>query len=174
LLRSAPPVEPFRVPPRGTILSEGAGAILLGRDGLVKLDQTHAGGDYSKRDAAAEVLEVILAELASGDTDLIVCSANGTFVDQAEAQAISQLRLDGALYTVKPALGESVGASGVWQVIVAVQALQTGELPPLLHSPPQMPFGMVQTSRVGGRSCALVVSCGLNQQVAGLRLANRP
>jgi hypothetical protein len=27
LLRSAPPIEPFRIPPRGTILSEGAGEI---------------------------------------------------------------------------------------------------------------------------------------------------
>jgi len=174
LLRSAPPVEPFRVPPRGMILSEGAGAILLGRDGSVKLDQTHPGGDYSKRGAAAEALKVILAELASGDTDLIVCSANGTFVDQAEAQAISQLRLDGTIYTVKPALGESVGASGVWQVMVAAQALRTGELPPLLHGPAQMPFGLERASRVGGGRCALVINCGLNQQVAGLRLANRP
>ncbi|PYL09725.1 MAG: hypothetical protein DME34_01955 [Verrucomicrobia bacterium] len=105
---------------------------------------------------------------------MIVCSANGTFVDQAEAQAISQLRLDGTIYTVKPALGESVGASGVWQVMVAAQALRTGELPPLLHGPAQMPFGLERASRVGGGRCALVINCGLNQQVAGLRLANRP
>src|SRR5207253_4480313 len=33
LLRSAPPVEPFQQPARGTILSEGAGAILLSSEG---------------------------------------------------------------------------------------------------------------------------------------------
>src|SRR6478609_4009409 len=33
LLRAAPPVEPFQQPPRGTILSEGAGAILLSSEG---------------------------------------------------------------------------------------------------------------------------------------------
>jgi len=34
LLRSAPPVEPFQQPPRGMIVSEGAGAILLSLEGL--------------------------------------------------------------------------------------------------------------------------------------------
>jgi 3-oxoacyl-(acyl-carrier-protein) synthase len=173
LLRSAPPIEPFRVPPRGMMLSEGAGAILLGRDGAIILDQTHPGGDYSKRSAAAEALNVILRELAVQDTNLIVCSANGTFVDQAEAQAISLVGFSGTTYTVKPALGESVGASGVWQVIVAAQALRTAALPPLLHCPAHMPSGVALASRVGGGRSALVINCGLNQQVAGLRLASR-
>jgi 3-oxoacyl-(acyl-carrier-protein) synthase len=173
LLRSAPPIEPFRVPPRGMMLSEGAGAILLGRDGSITLDQTHPGGDYSKRRGAGEALKLILTELATGDASLIVSSANGTFVDLAEARAISQLPFDGAIYSVKPALGESVGASGVWQVIVGAQALRTGELPPLLHYPAEMPFGAAPASRVSGGRSALVVNCGLNQQVAGLRLASR-
>jgi 3-oxoacyl-(acyl-carrier-protein) synthase len=173
LLRSAPPIEPFRVPPRGMMLSEGAGAILLGRDGSITLDQTHPGGDYSKRRGAAKALKLILTELATGDASLIVSSANGTFVDLAEARAISQLHFDGAIYSVKPALGESVGASGVWQVIVGAQALRTGELPPLLHYPAEMPFGAAPASRVSGGRSALVVNCGLNQQVAGLRLASR-
>ena len=33
LLRAAPPIEPFARPARGTILSEGAGAVLLTREG---------------------------------------------------------------------------------------------------------------------------------------------
>ena len=173
LLRSAPPIEPFRVPPRGMMLSEGAGAILFGRVGSITLDQTHPGGDYSKRRGAGEALKLILTELATGDASLIVSSANGTFVDLAEARAISQLPFDGAIYSVKPALGESVGASGVWQVIVGAQALRTGELPPLLHYPAEMPFGAAPASRVSGGRSALVVNCGLNQQVAGLRLASR-
>jgi 3-oxoacyl-(acyl-carrier-protein) synthase len=173
LLRSAPPIEPFRVPPRGMILSEGAGAILFGRDGSITLDQTHPGGDYSKRSAAAEALKLILIELGSGDANLIVSSANGTFVDLAESRAISQLHFDGAIYSVKPALGESVGASGVWQVIVAAQALRTGELPPLLHYPEQMPSGAALANRVCAGRSALVINCGLNQQVAGVRLTSR-
>src|SRR5438093_7044516 len=38
LLRSAPPIEPFQQPPRGTILSEGAGAVLLSRNGAVQVE----------------------------------------------------------------------------------------------------------------------------------------
>jgi 3-oxoacyl-(acyl-carrier-protein) synthase len=173
LLRSAPPVEPFRVRPGGMILSEGAGAILLVRMGSIMVEQTHPGGDYSRRGAASEVLKTILAELATGDTGLIVCSANGTFVDQAEAEAISQRELDATIYSVKPALGESVGASGLWQVIVAAQALRTGDLPPLLHVPAQMPLGLARETRVDAARGAVVINCGLNQQAAGLRLARR-
>jgi len=173
LLRSAPPMEPFRDRTGGMILSQGAGAIWLARAGAIRFAPTHPGGDYSKRSAAAEALKLILTELATGDTDLIVCSASGTFVDQAEAQAISQRRVDATIYTVKPALGESVGASGLWQVIVAAQALRTGELPPLLHAPAQMPLGLARRTRVGAARCAVVINCGLNQQVAGLRLARR-
>src|SRR5207248_3250423 len=40
LLRSAPPVEPFQKPPKGTILSEGAGAVLLARKGFVRVEAT--------------------------------------------------------------------------------------------------------------------------------------
>ena len=43
---------------------------------------------------------------------------------------------DAMIYTPKPALGESVGASAVWQVIVGTQALHCGELPPVLHGDP--------------------------------------
>ena len=173
LLRSAPPMEPFRAPPRGIVLSEGAGAILLARKGAIELDRTHPGGSYSNRSAAAEVLNSVVTELADSEIDLIVCSANGTFVDQAEAAAISQLGSKAPVYTVKPALGESVGASGLWQIIVAAQALRTRKLPPLLHGPAQMRLGLRSGSPAATARSALVINCGLNQQVAGLRLVNR-
>ena len=43
LLRRHPPIEPFSRPPRGMILSEGAGAVLLGRKGKVAIDRISAG-----------------------------------------------------------------------------------------------------------------------------------
>src|SRR6266446_6777398 len=52
LLRLEPPVEPFNEVARGMILSEGAGAVLLAREGLIKIESTHAGGYYRKRDEA--------------------------------------------------------------------------------------------------------------------------
>jgi 3-oxoacyl-(acyl-carrier-protein) synthase len=166
LLRSSPPIEPFHRPAKGMILSEGAGAILLGRDGAVRIDMTHAGECYFSRKDAQKSLERVVQNLTTRETNMVVASANGTFVDAAEAAAIDKSLPKAVVYTVKPALGESVGASGLWQAIVAAQALITQSLPPLLHASSD------RTSREAGRmQGALVLSCGLNQQVAGMRLS---
>src|SRR5215471_9773921 len=49
LLRSIPPIEPFSKRKRGMILSEGAGAIVLARDGKITIERAHPGGCYGKR-----------------------------------------------------------------------------------------------------------------------------
>src|SRR5947199_618656 len=49
LLKKEPPIELFRDPPRGMILSEGAGAILLGQDGPFTIESAHPGGCFTKR-----------------------------------------------------------------------------------------------------------------------------
>ena len=54
LLRSAPPIEPFKQPPRGTILSEGAGAVLLSRNGSVQLEKIVAGTNFRKQSEAGD------------------------------------------------------------------------------------------------------------------------
>jgi 3-oxoacyl-(acyl-carrier-protein) synthase len=79
---------------------------------------------------------------------------------------------DVVVYTAKPAMGESVGASGLWQVILGAQALRYGELPPVLHADPAVSL-RVSLSRIPVAKArrAIVLSCGVNQQVAGLRLA---
>src|SRR5881396_4090511 len=59
LLRLTPPVEPFGRIDRGMILSEGAGAILLGRDGPIIIEGIHAGGYYGKRVEAEEIMKRI-------------------------------------------------------------------------------------------------------------------
>ena len=172
LLRSGPPIEPFRRPAKGMILSEGAGAILLGREGEIKIDMTHAGECYFERQKAGESLQRVVTELAAPETEIVIASANGTFIDDAEERAIAEVLPMSSVYSVKPALGESVGASAPWQVIVAAQALRTRRLPPLLH------VGLNVACRVPGSSVnaipsrsALVTACGLNQQVAGIRLS---
>jgi 3-oxoacyl-(acyl-carrier-protein) synthase len=174
LLRSAPPIEPFNRRRRGMILSEGAGAILLARDGAITIERAHPGGHYQKRANAREVLERILRDLSQTGADLVISSANGTFIDQAEQEALEQLTSDAIIYTPKPALGESVGASGLWQVIIGAEALRRSELPPLLHADPatslRLPLLHTHLTRAHR---AIILSCGLNQQVAGLRLAVR-
>jgi len=170
LLRSEAPVEPFSEVPKGMILSEGAGAVLLAREGPLKIEGTHAAR-YRKRTDAETILEQALSELITAENDFVIASANGTFVDQAECRALSGFAPKSVVYTVKPALGESVGASGLWQIIVASQALQHEELPPLLHAPAKIRLRIPSLRMSMGKARgAIVLSCGLNQQIAGLRL----
>jgi 3-oxoacyl-(acyl-carrier-protein) synthase len=144
-----------------TILSEGAGAILLSSDGLASarpllIEQINAGTNFTKRREAPAAVEKVFAELCDSPPDLVSASANGTFIDAAEKAAIAKHAPEASVYTVKAQLGESVGASGLWQTIVAAQALIQGRLPS--ESGPQTLHR------------ALVCTCGLNQQVAGLRI----
>ena len=172
LLRGSPPIEPFSEQQRGMILSEGAGAILLARQGPFTIECAHPGGCFSKRAEAGDILRQILNDLSETQIDFVISSANGTFVDQAESEAIGQIVPDAVVYTGKPALGESVGAAAVWQIILAAQALRSAELPPVLHahSAVTMRLSHSRTSMPGARR-AIVLSCGVNQQAAGLRLA---
>jgi 3-oxoacyl-[acyl-carrier-protein] synthase II len=174
LLRPAPPIEPFGKQKRGMILSEGAGAIVLARGGPITVERAHPGGCYGKRGEAEEVLKGILRDLSEVEIDVVISSANGTFIDQAEQGALEQVIPDAVTYATKPALGESVGASGLWQVIVGAQALLHRELPPVLHADLAISLRLSRSRMsVAGAQRAIVLSSGVNQQVAGLRLALR-
>jgi 3-oxoacyl-(acyl-carrier-protein) synthase len=172
LLRSAPPIEPFGKQKRGMILSEGAGAILLAREGTIIIERAHRGGCYGRRGEAEEILKGILRDLSQVEIDFVISSANGTFIDQVEQVALEQVIPDAIAYTAKPALGESVGASGLWQVILGAQALLHRELPPVLHADlaTSLRLSLSRMSAAGARR-AIVLSSGVNQQIAGLRLA---
>jgi 3-oxoacyl-(acyl-carrier-protein) synthase len=160
LLRAAPPIEPFQKPARGMIVSEGAGAILLGRAGRVEIEKIATGTNFRKQREAGACVQQVFAELGSPPSDFVAASANGTFIDEAERAAIRAHCPKSRVYAVKAALGESVGASSLWQTICAARALLTQQIP---GSP-----GPV-TLRT-----AVVSTCGLNQQVAGLRLGLTP
>jgi 3-oxoacyl-[acyl-carrier-protein] synthase II len=171
LVRAQPPIELFHKPAKGMILSEGAGALLISRSGRVRIDRTHAGAFYSQRQQLAPALKRLLRELEAPGVS-VIGSANGTFIDGAEAAAVSEA-LPGALfYSPKPALGESVGASGLWQTIIAATALQSGGFPPLLHADRSTASQIRMSSgKESATKSVVVLSCGLNQQVAGLRLS---
>jgi len=172
LLRSMPPIEPFGKQKRGMIVSEGAGAIVLAREGPITIERAHSGGCYAKRAEAEEILKRILRDLSQVEIDFVISSANGTFIDQAEQGALEQVIPDAVTYAAKPALGESVGASGLWQVILGAQALRHGELPPVLHADAAISLRLARSRMaVTGARRAIILSSGVNQQVGGLRLA---
>ena len=82
-----------------------------------------------------------------------------------DAQQVPEA-IDGATGPRIGAVGESVAAGGIWQVICAALALRRQELPPLLRAP----AGFVSTTAPKPWSRAIVTTCGLNQQVAALAL----
>lgn len=171
LLRAEPPLEPFAARPRGMILSEGAGAILLTREGELVLERIDAGGHFARQSEVVERLEPVAGALAqAGPVDLLMASANGTFIDEAERVAAAAHFGKAAVYTVKPALGESVAAGAIWQVICAAQALRRQELPPLLHAPADFDLTTARKPTARPWERAVVTTCGLNQQLAGLTL----
>ena len=163
LLRDATPIEPFAAKARGMILSEGAGAVVLDRTGATQIDKIDPGGQFEHQRGAAKCIEAVFANLDASDNDLVVASANGTFIDGAERAAIAHQCPNARVYAPKMALGESVGASTFWQLICAAQALRTGELP--------------GSAGAAGNSSPLnratISACGMNQQVAGLSIARR-
>ena len=169
LLKKEPPIELFGDPARGTILSEGAGAVLLGGEGRVGIDAIDAGGNFSHRTEANQILGRILHGLRA-EPGCIIASANGTFVDLAEREAIRRELPGATVYSLKAALGESVGASAIWQVIAGAQAMVTKRLPQIAHSNSSVGLSFPTGNAI---SCeeAIVLSCGLNQQAAGLRLS---
>lgn len=172
LLRLGPPIEPFSNQNHGIILSEGAGAIVLTRDASLMIEHAHPGGYFSKRSEAETILQRVLSDLAQTEIDFVISSANGTFVDHAECQALQQVLPNALVYTGKPALGESVGAAGLWQIILAAQALHSGEIPPVLHADQTVGLRLSRSRMpLASARRAIVLSCGLNQQTAGLRLA---
>ena len=141
-----------------TILSEGAGAVLLGRQGDIHLEKIAAGTNFRKQSEAGNAVERVFAELGDVEIDLVLASANGTFIDAAEDAAVLRHCPGAKVYAVKGALGESVGASGLWQTICGAQCLRTQLVPP--------------EAKAGRPLRRAVISvCGLNQQVAGLRLS---
>ena len=56
LLRQAPPIEPFRQPPKGMILSEGAGAVLLSRRGPMEVQKISPGTNFQKQGEAGRAV----------------------------------------------------------------------------------------------------------------------
>ena len=172
LLRVAPPIQPFSELNRGMILSEGAGAIVLAREGFATIERAHPGGYFGKRAEAEKILKRILFDLGQTEIDFVISSANGTFVDQAESQALQEVVPNALAYTSKPALGESVGAAGLWQIILAAQALRSKELPPVLHADQNVPLRLpLARMPIPSARRSIVLGCGLNQQAAGLRMA---
>ena len=150
--------------PGGMVLSEGAGAVLLSRNssGKVVLEQAAAAAHSNNRRGLAKQLETALRSFPPAPRSIVISSANGSFIDAPQSAAVAAVLPEAASYSPKKALGESVGASGLWQLIVARQGLLEQKLPSC--------SGPENRMREIDASSAVIISCGLNQGFSIARL----
>ncbi|HJT82330.1 MAG TPA: beta-ketoacyl synthase N-terminal-like domain-containing protein [Chthoniobacterales bacterium] len=169
LLRRQPPIEVFASPAGGTILSEGAGAVLLARTGPVQVAATSAGAYFARREKAGTVLARVLEKVGTSENAMVIGSANGTFVDAAESSAMDKVAPSGVLYAIKGSLGEGVAAGALWQVIAGVRALTTAQMPQPQY-PKRAAADRSLAKKLTDRGELTVLSCGLNQHAGAVRL----
>lgn len=109
-------------------LAEGAAALVLRREGRWNL-RTHPGATFFRQREARAALERVLADFATEPPlDLIVSSANETFVDRAEAAALHPRFAETRTLFPKRHFGEAPGASALMQTVLAAVALEKLEL----------------------------------------------
>lgn len=114
---------------RGALLAEGAAAVVLGREGELELTPHPGKPIFRQSDAGAAFRQIHSDLVPDGEVDLVIDGANGTAADRVERQALTE-RFPGAQsYHPKLALGETLGASALIQIVVAALALRHGGLP---------------------------------------------
>jgi 3-oxoacyl-(acyl-carrier-protein) synthase len=158
--------------PQGTIFSEGAAAIVLGRTHGIPVVRSGPGlSFFSRRDALAAARQVIAPMIHGEAPDCVICSANGTFVDQIEEGVLREFLPTTLVYSYKPALGEALGASALFQTVFAALALRHQTVPGTRHGGHRLPC-LARASRTMKLRRALVTVIGFNQQVNALLLGD--
>ncbi|MFL6129654.1 MAG: beta-ketoacyl-[acyl-carrier-protein] synthase family protein [Mycobacteriales bacterium] len=141
-------VRPFDVARRGTLLGDGAVAVVLRRADhgpaaarvravSMNCDASHPTAPDPGGIAAAIRMAHERAGVTAGQVDLILLHGTGTPLnDEAEAAALGDVfgaAIDRPLLTaVKSMTGHTSGGSGLLSVIVAARALATGRIPPTI------------------------------------------
>jgi 3-oxoacyl-[acyl-carrier-protein] synthase II len=155
----------------GTILAEAAAGVVVGRSGTLRLMQTGAGLPFFTQKEAPAVLQAVVAHVGHGCTPAgILCSANGTFADRVEAAVLEPAFGSVPVYAHKPAIGDSLGASALLQVVLARFALEQQKLPPTLHAGDRLKTVTREVTEIHGTEL-LITSVGFNQQVNAALLA---
>ena len=143
-------VQPFDTARRGTLLGEGAAAVVLRRDDgeapagrgrlravSVNCDAYHVTAPDPGGMAAAMSDAHQRAGVKACDIDLMLLHGTGTPLnDEAEITAVSQVFGASAsrplMAAVKSMTGHTSGGSGLLSLIVALRSLASGQVPPIL------------------------------------------
>ncbi len=148
--------RPFDAARNGTVLGEGASAVLLVSQALLSSSAARSycsvrGAGFScdahhptaPRPDGQGIRQAVQRALAAASivpdqNDLVVPHGTGTPMnDRIEGQMLAQLlgsKLPAVeLMPIKAHIGHCAGASGTFSVVAAAQALAMGEVPPALH-----------------------------------------
>jgi len=156
----------------GTIFGEGAAAVVLGRTYGIPLVRIGPGSTFfSRQDALVAARQVIQPMIQQEAPDCVISSANGTFIDQIEERVFRELLPTTLVYSYKPALGDALGASSLFQTVFAALALRNQTVPGTLRGGNRLP-SLTRESRTIKLRRAFVTVIGFNQQVNSLLLAN--
>ncbi len=168
---------------RRAALARGAQVLAELRGHACAYDVSRGGDRERSREAVARTLRLALDDggLAAGDVDAVSASGNGSVAgDLHEALGIADTFADGVgppVTAVKSMLGESLGASGAFQLLALIESMRRGVLPgirgletvdddfPLaaLSAKPRelaLARGLVSTVGLDGNVCALAVERG--------------
>ena len=136
---ATPPPKPFRTARDGMNLGEGCGLFLLGRgEGLARIAGAGASGDAVHLTApdrtGGGLARAAQQALLGVDAPIDLVSVHGTstpFNDPMEAKAIATAlgRSDVAVHAGKASIGHTLGAAGVLETALAVDALRRQILP---------------------------------------------
>jgi 3-oxoacyl-[acyl-carrier-protein] synthase II len=152
-------------PRQGTILAESAAAVVLSRSGPLRLVGTSAGLPFFSQKEAPAALAELVAQVCDGRTPAaILCSANGTFADRVEEAMLASSFGSVPVYAHKPAIGDSLGASALLQLVFAKFTLEQEKLPPTLHAGDRLKNVTREVTGIRGNE-VLITSVGFNQQV---------
>ena len=150
---------------QGTILAESAAAVVLSRSGSFRLVGTSAGLPFFSQKEAPGALAELAAQVCDGRMPAgILSSANGTFADRVEEAVFASAFGSVPVYAHKPAIGDSLGASALLQLVLAKFALEQQKLPPTLHAGDRLQTVTRAVTEISGNEL-LITSVGFNQQV---------
>lgn len=146
-------VRPFDRARRGMLQGDGAVAVVLQRESsrtggqiaharlrgvAMNCDAVHPSAPDATNMATAIRAAYARAGVHPAEVDVVMLHGTGTPLnDQAEAEALAEVfaAVPSAPYmtAIKSMIGHTAGASGLHSLVVAVEALKSGTVPPTLH-----------------------------------------